>query len=259
MPKPPCPRQHRLLLLQKRVEREDMETERRALNAEETAELSKYSGDVFDWKEWLWSSLLTGSFLGIILALPILLIDWLTGRNLAHLIGQGYDKLPLVFAAVGAACFAIYTLWDGLRFHWIAKQRRANLLVRTDLLVERHHVEDCKFVREDEHGQRMYFLRTSDQTIIFIFEDQDLDHCWEEHPLEIPHDERPRNTLKIIRDPASDGCVLSAFLGEQVAIHECFKMDLPVRKWPTNGAIIAPPWETLDKRFGLKTISRDTL
>jgi len=65
----------------------------------------------------------------------------------------------------------------------------------------------------------MFFVRCTDNSIVFIFKGEDeLDEDWENDPLTIPEQERSRAILKIVGDPETKDVILVQFDGEEIPV-----------------------------------------
>lgn len=225
-----------------------MTIERRALNAEEREVLNAFEPGSLFLKEVLLFAALGGAVVGVILAFAIGLILKLAGLQTGNM-----ENLPLILGVFGALALGAHGLWDVFQSRKQSAERRATLLQSEDLIVETHHVQEVKLVREPEHGQPMYFVRTDEDLVHFVLEGQNtLDEKWETEPLSLSEEEAPRRGLKLIRDPANKECIMESFFGDAFAPDKCFEIGLDPQYWPASGKKIKAPWDELDRRYRLK-------
>ena len=232
-----------------------MQVERRALNAEEAAALSRHDLDSSFFRE-LKEYVGTAVFMGTICVFLAMMLDVaLTKLIDVDLLGSIHIERIVLLAvwAIGTLAGIVYFAYDIWSNRKLVERRRAGLLTSDDLSVEYHQIEDCKFVREPEHGQPMYFVRCSDDVILFIFEGQDdLDEDWEDNPMRTGGHEKPRANLKIIRTPKKNDCFLVQFDGPVIPVHDCHVINVGPGRWPASGDILDTPWDSLEKRYKLE-------
>lgn len=233
-----------------------MDTEHRALNNDERTELSATTSSKTDWKELVGFAVLSGGSLGILALFAVGVLLRFTGIDTHGFMGLSDNSLPVVFAGIGASSFVAYVVLFELRSQRKAVQHRQHILDRDDLVVEVHKIVDCKLVREPEHGQCMYFAKSRDGKVIFIFEGNDeLQEDWQERPLTVLESERPRSELKIIRLPETEESIVVAFTGPEIHVDDCFEMTLAPSFWPASGKVLKSSWDDLQKRYKLKKMA----
>ncbi|MEP6064735.1 MAG: hypothetical protein ABJ246_02775 [Paracoccaceae bacterium] len=233
-----------------------MDTERRALNDDERTEFSATALWKVDWKELVGFAAMGGGFLALFFLLAGGILLKLIGIDTNGFMGLSADSLPLFFVGIGASSFVAYVIWFEFRSQRNAVLRRQQILDRNDLIVEVYKVADCKLVREPEHGQCMYFVKSCEGKVIFVFEGQDeLQEDWQEHPLAVLESERPRSELKIIRLPETNESVVVEFNGPEIPFHDCFEMTLAPNFWPASGKTLKSPWDDLQRRYRLKNFT----
>jgi len=233
-----------------------MNTERRALNDEEREEFSATTVWKVDWKELVGFAALSGASIGGLALLAIGALLRLIGIDTNGFVGLIGGSLPLLFVGIAASVFVAYVVWFEFRRRSNAVLRRQQILERSDLIVELYKIIDCKLVREPEHGQCMYFVKSCEGKIIFVFEGQDeLQEDWQERPLSMSESERPRSELKIIRLPETREGIFVKFNGPEIPVRDCFEMTLAPNFWPASGKILKSPWDDLQRRYKLKNMT----
>jgi hypothetical protein len=233
-----------------------MDTERRALNDEERAEFSATALWKVDWTELVGFAVLSGGSVGVLFLFAVGLVSRLTGVETNGLMGLNGDILAPIFAGVGASSFVVYVVWFEFRSRGIAVLRRQQILDRNDLVVKVHKIVDCMLVREPEHGQCMYFVKSYEGKVIFVFEGQDeLQERWQESPLAVLDSERPKNELKIIRLPETNESISVTFDGHEISVRDCFEMTLAPDFWPASGKTLKSSWDDLHRRYKLKNMT----
>lgn len=173
--------------------------------------------------------------------------------------GLSYDSVSPFFFGIGAASLTAYVWWFQFRERRNQALHRQQIFDRNDLIVEVHKIDDCILVRETEHGQYMYFLRSGEGKVIFVFEGQEeLQEDWQEKPLAVLENERPRSQLKIIRLPETKESVLVKFDGPEIPVRDCFEMALAPEFWPASGKILKSSWDDLQRNYKLKNMKITT-
>lgn len=233
-----------------------MNTERRALNDEEREDFSVAAVWKVDWNELVVLPALSGSLIGGLALLAVGVLLRLIGVDTNGFMGLSGTSLPLFFGGIGAISFVAYIVWFEFRRRSNAVLQRQQILERNDLIVELYRIIDCKLVREPEHGQCMYFVKSSEGKIIFVFEGQDeLQEDWQERPLAVLESERPRSGLKIIRLPETRESIVVKFNGSEIPVRDCYEMTLAPNFWPASGKRIKSPWDDLQRRYKLKNMT----
>lgn len=197
--------------------------------------------------------MLNGAFVGFVAFLVIAGLDKLLSFDLRFALGV--DPTVLLLIACGA--FASVSMGFAVRFEVMnqkaVRTRRDEVLKLDDLLVEYHKTAEGKLVREPEHGQHMFFLRTSDDKTVFVLEGQDEpEHGWnEELPLHVPEEDTPKEDLKIIRHPTDGQTLILTFSGPPLSFKESFEIGLAPQSWPESGRILKAPWQEIEARYRL--------
>ena len=232
-----------------------MHTERRALTADEARRLAA-PADMGQ----AWPFLVLGSVnMGIICTLAFLglafLIEWTSSITVEALTGSTMGAIGVLVFSVASASTLVLLRARTAHAQREDASRRARLLDADDLLIEYHDIADCKLVREPEHGQPMFFARCEDGRVVFVFEGQDdLDDDWSSRPEVLRDDEKPRRTLKIVRNPKTGDCELLHFEGDELPVSECKLIALRPEQWPSNGKVVSAPWSELERRYRLRDL-----
>ena len=233
-----------------------MYTEHRALNEDERIEFSATALWKVDWKELVGLAALSGGFFGGLVLFAGGVLLRLIGFDTDGFMGLAGKSLPLFSVVIGASSFVAYVVWFEFRCQRNAFLRRQQILDRDDLVVEVHKIVDCKLVREPEHGQCMYFVKSCEGKVIFVFEGQDeLQEDWQERPLAVLESERPRSELKIIRLPGTNESIVVKFSGPEIPVRDCFEMTLAPNSWPASGKTLKSSWDDLQRRYRLKNFT----
>lgn len=231
-----------------------MDIERRALNEDERAEFASTALWEVDWKELVGIAALNGGSLSLLVLLVAAVVAKLIGIDTTWFMGLSDNSLMLLAFGIGASSFVAYVVGFELRSQKNSIVRRQHILGRNDLVVETHSIVDCKLVREPEHGQCMFFVKSYDENVMFVFEGQDLQEGWEESPLLLSESDRPRRNLKIVRLPETRESIFVKFYGPEIPLHACFEMALGPNSWPSSGKVLKSSWDDLERRYRLKTL-----
>lgn len=232
-----------------------MKLERRALSAEERKELSAVSSHQIPWSEIFVFSLFAGTGVGAIFAIAFTMLLGFSNIEIFGIPSLDLDRLALILGPLGALGFLSYMVFSFIRQKGIRTREREQIIDRDDLIVEVRTVNACKLVREPEHGQCMFFVRTDDGETLFIFEGQDeLQDDWKTNPLGLPESDKPRDELKVIRHPKTKKGIMVCFSGSTLPIRQCFEIGLAPASWPASGAVLRSPWDEVQRRYRLKPL-----
>lgn len=227
-----------------------MQSERRALTEDEKQQISGPFDDTIGWTDYAPLAFFLGMLFGLVYQLAVYLFTTF-GEADPILLGCDLSDLLLPVWLGSSACTYLLLLRSDLRNRREVRARRALLFASDKIPVELHEIQDCKLLREPEHGMPMFFLQGSDGAVIFVMEPCELEEDWEDDPLRLPADSRPRRHLKILRHPQTKDCVLTQFQGEELEVSNCYEIGLKPEQWPADGAILRVPWAEVEKRYRL--------
>lgn len=232
-----------------------MDVERRALTAKEAERVTAMPPDEGFLKDILGLALFAGGLFGGLVGIAAVMIERYTGL-LPDMLTNGGEVILGLVSALAIAGWTVVSEWRSRKNHreWLLK-RNEDLAGRDNLICEVHRVIDVMLVRDPEHGQPMYFVKTEDDRIFYVFNGQDeLDEDWECQPLKLKDDDRPRAGLKIILHPKTKERLLVEFQGTPIDARTCYIIDRDPAEWPMDGQIMQGEWETLPKRYQLREV-----
>jgi hypothetical protein len=116
---------------------------------------------------------------------------------------------------------------------------------------EVYHFVAVKRFQEPEHGGLIYFLRTTDENVLVLYdaESQSLGAGGED-PLASPF--RPRSELVMARAPATKYVLDKRFTGTLMDLDAPVELAVPPKEWPEQDELCEIPWDQLEKRLGLQ-------
>ena len=194
------------------------------------------------------------SLLGVVIVWIVL--AWLAGKLLNVEYGL-HSPVAIWVLGVAIPLCAGYAIVSSIG--WIRAWRDHRPELRTDVeearVDEEHYLfKEAKRFQEQEHGGLFYFLRTADDRVFTLFdqESQDLG-CQEEDPLKSSF--KPMSELVLVRAPQTKFIVSSTFSGLPLESGDPIDLILDPEEWPESESYCAIPWLELESRLGpAKTI-----
>lgn len=212
------------------------------------------------WRRWkegvenamvLWSV----SMLGVFLVWACL--AWLA-RALFHWdIGWSNNPRALWVLAAAALVCAVLAVVSSVR--WIRGWKDIRPALRADLdgglvVDERYRIVAAKRFQEQHHGGVFYFLRTSHEKVLVLFDHESQD-------LAMNNKDPTTSTFRIhtellmVRAPNTTFVVRKEFSGTPLDPGELHDMDDAAEKWPEDESICDIPWADLEKHFSMPAAS----
>ncbi len=203
------------------------------------------------WKEGAENAFILFAILMVVFAAGWWGINWLT-RNLAHLdIGLNSAAAPWV-VALGVVVGGIYAAVSTAR--WIRRWRDPRPLINADIsggqvVEETYHFTAAKRFQEPEHGGLFYFLRTTDDRVLVLYdaESQGLG-VQGDNPLRSTF--KPCTNLVIVRAPNTGYVISKHFSGEPLLSGDPHELAVGPKEWPDSDAYCDIPWQQLETRLG---------
>ena len=114
------------------------------------------------------------------------------------------------------------------------------------VLEEHHRFIEARRFQEPEHGGLMYFLRTSDDRVLVLYDSESQDLGVQGlDPFSSSF--LPKRELTIVRTPESDIVISTDFVGEGFAFSETTELGASPDKWPESGKFYDVSWADLDR------------
>ena len=225
-----------------------------AMDKDVAAELVKISETTFLSKESLkliWETVpMGGTIISFVLVLVWLFINWFLGFI-----------VPLDFG--WNSQYRNYILWPivGFSYLWLffevaltcgpdpqIKQALRKDLEKRVLKVSEYPIYEAKVFEEPEHGGFIYFVRTSGDKVLALFdaESQDLSIDGQD-PFDSSY--KIRSVLKISRAPNSNMIVDEQFSGKLVPIPEPEVCNEDSDIWPEHADFVKCKWEKVSSIY----------
>lgn len=235
-----------------------MTTTKREMNAEERAELEKIAAELkqtkIDYSELLMFGY--GILLLMLLAFCLWAVtSWFLWLLIDFDIGPKgpYGQAIKIIGGFGCAAYMIF-VWFHHRnkFHKYREEYASQVLKSIEANVvkdESYQIKDVKRFIEPEHGGLIYFLLTSNNRILVLYdyESAELGTNGEDS---LSGSFEVRNMLNIVKAPKSDHVLRQYFSGDLIEPHKPIDMTLPPEEWPEDATWYRGKWDRLEKRFG---------
>lgn len=178
------------------------------------------------------------------------LIAWVA-RVTLH-VEFGWSSSAVVWIALfGAVACALVAVVSSVRAIKSWRDIRPDL--RADLEGGQVIEETCEFTaakrfQEPEHGGLIYFLRTTDDKVLVLYdhESQDLG-VQDENPLKSTF--QPRTELLIVRAPKTGFIISKRFSGAALNAGDPHELSVAPQSWPESETYCKLRWDELERRL----------
>lgn len=219
--------------------------------------LKEAKSSVTRWLRGSENALVTWAVLMLLFVLVWTLITW-AARAILH-VQIGWDSPASLWAvALGALACATYAVVSSVR--WVKAWRDIRPEIRADLkegqvIEESYEFSAAKRFQEPEHGGLFYFLRTIDDKVMVVYdqESQDLGVQGED-PLRSKF--QPCKELLIIRAPKTKYVLSKQFSGAVLDAGDPRELSLSPELWPESETFCKFRWDDLEDRLSKKPKSR---
>jgi hypothetical protein len=196
------------------------------------------------------NALVTWAILTLLFVLAWMLITW-AARAILH-VQIGWDSPVSLWAvALGALACATHAVVSSVR--WVKAWPDARPEILADLeegqvIEESYQFSAAKRFQEPEHGGLFYFLRTTDDKVMVVYdqESQDLGVQGED-PLSSKF--QPCRELLIIRAPRTEYVLSKQFSGEVLDAGDPHELSLAPELWPESETFCKFRWDDLEDRL----------
>lgn len=195
---------------------------------------------------------LTITWAALLMAVIVLwvILAWVIKLILNINYGWNSPAVTWIFL-VGIPFCGSYAIYSSIK--WFKNQKDIRPLLRDDLtngkvIEENLHIEEIKRFQEPEHGGLIYFLKTDDNRVYVLFDEESQDlGVNDEDPLSSSF--QVRNQFKLIDAPLSNLTIQREFSGSPLNPGEPFAMLTPVELWPENETWCSVSWDKLESHF----------
>lgn len=177
-------------------------------------------------------------------------LAWLFDKlfNLQFGMGSSYDIWVVLFGALTSFIYAIYST-----IKWIRSWEDLGAFLKADLdngKVEELNISilESKCFQEPEHGGLIYFLRTSDEKVLTVYDHESQD-------LGVNGDD-PENSqfkvkerLHLVKAPLSKITLLRSFSGKELDSGDILDLSVSPDKWPDQDSWCPVKWEDLESYY----------
>lgn len=212
--------------------------------------LTSAPGKAKRWKQGAENALVLFAVLMLIFVVAWWILNWLSKAALNRDFGLS-SEVAIWILALGILGCAVGAIVSTLR--WIRDWKDTRPLLRADLesgrvVEDRYQFTAAKRFQEPEHGGLFYFLRTSDEKVLVLYdaESQDLGAGGED-PLKSTF--KPCAELSIVRAPKTGFVISRQFSGSPLDAGEPRELTLGPEDWPDPDQYTSIPWNALDARF----------
>lgn len=187
----------------------------------------------------------------LLLVVVWVICAWLVRQSLGVDYGWRSAASPWILGISTVLC-ALLAVISSVR--WVKGWKDIRPGLRDDLaaaqVVEEHYLFDAaKRFQEPEHGGLMYFLHTTDDRVLTLFdhESQNLG-VREKDPLASSF--RPTSKLIMVRAPVTGLVISMAFENEPLDAGEPVELAVPPEQWPETEQYCGIPWSRLKTALG---------
>jgi hypothetical protein len=179
-----------------------------------------------------------------------LALGWIAGKAFDIDLGLR-STATLALIGVAAPLCAIVAALSSVR--WIRAWPDPRPQLRDDVALSRVHEEryvfsEAKRFQEPEHGGLIYFLRSNENEVFTVFDDESQSlGVDDKNPLESAY--RPRSHLVVVRAPTSGVVLNSESSGNELVVADPIELGVPPEEWPEDETLCAIPWEQLEHRL----------
>ena len=180
-----------------------------------------------------------------------LALGWIAGKAFDLNLGL-HSKATLALVGVATPLCAIVAALSSVR--WIRTWPDHRPQLRDDVAQsrvdeERYVFSEAKRFQEPEHGGLIYFLRSDENEVFTVFDDESQSFGVDDkNPLQSRY--RPQSHLVIVRAPNSGVVLDSQSSGSELVVAEPIELGVPPKEWPEDEKLCAIPWEQLEQRLG---------
>jgi len=218
--------------------------------------LRKSATSLKRWREGAENALVFWSVSMLLLCLAWVGLAWLA-RTLVHW-DIGWSNNPSAFEVLAVAALACAVLAVVSSVRWIKGWQDIRPALRADLeggqvVDERYQFVAAKRFQEQHHGGVLYFLRTSDDKVLVLFD-------YESQELAV-HDKDPMTStfrvhteLLMVRAPKTGFVIRKEFSGALLDPGELHDMDDAPEKWPEDESLCPIAWDDLERHFSMPAV-----
>lgn len=202
------------------------------------------------WKQGVKNAFVLFAACMLILDLSWLALAWLS-RKIFHVEFGLHSPAAIWIISIGACLCAIYAIVSTIR--WLKAGHDVRPLLQADLdgmkvIEERYKFTAVKRFQEQEHGGLIYFLRTNDDRVLTLF-DEESQNLGVSDGDPLMSSFKPQSELIMVRAPNTKFVISKLFSGTPLQIDAPSVMGIGPDQWPESEEYCSIPWNKLDRRL----------
>lgn len=202
------------------------------------------------WKEGAENALVTSAAALLALVLVWLGLAWLFRVFFSIEFGM-HSNAAIWVVGVGAPICLVYAVLSSIR--WVRAWPDSSASVSTDIAsdsVDEEHYEltAAKSFEDPEHGGLIYFLRTSDDKVLTLYDYEGLE-LGAQNEESSKRSLVPRSTLVMVRAPHSGFVISKTFSGSALECGRSLELSADPKDWPESDVYCDIPWSELEPRL----------
>jgi hypothetical protein len=201
----------------------------------------------------LWAT----SLLGVVVVW--LAIAWL-GRKLVQVDFGMHGPAALWVLGVAIPLCGIFAVRSSIRWvkGWKDYWPQLSADIATAIVFEEHYIlRGVKRFQEPEHGGLMYFLLTTEDKVLTLFDHESQDLAMQDgDPLKSGF--LPMAELVMVRAPKTGFVIDKKFSGESLEVPDPVDLQVSPENWPESEGYCNIPWAELESRLGLQDTGHAT-
>ena len=205
-------------------------------------------------KEGAENALILFALLMLLFVVGWWVINWVSKAALNRDIGLNSPAAIWILSlgVLGCAAGAVVSTARWIR-GWKDNRPSLNADLEGGRVIEEHYrFTAAKRFQEPEHGGLLYFLRTSDDKVLVLYDADSQDFGAQgQDPLKSSF--KPCAELSIVRAPKTGFVISRHFSGAPLAAGERRELALRPKDWPDSDQYSTIPWSELDARLSKST------
>ncbi len=188
-----------------------------------------------------------GTLLGLLIWGAIAwLIQKVIGAEIGWFSEYAFPVAPAI--VIASAIWAMVSTWNWMKA-WPDHRERVHDDLEAGLVTEDvHTVVEAKCLQEQEYGSLLYFLKTSDERVLVLYDRESMElSMLNEDPLGSSFE--PQSTIRIVKGPNSGFTISMTFSGDAIDIHGPIDMTASPREWPDDEKFYPFRWEEIEERL----------
>jgi hypothetical protein len=185
------------------------------------------------------------------IAVVWLAIGWISGKAFGAPFGLSSPVTAWVLGFATPLCGVIAAISS---VRWIRSWPDLRPMLRADIeaarvVEERYVFTEAKRFQEPEHGGLIYFLRTTGDAVLTLFDHESQDLGLRAiDPLSSSF--LPKSELVVVRAPNSDLVIAKSFHGTELDAGVPIELGAGPEEWPESESLCNIPWAELESRLG---------